>query len=109
MATHTSTPFLAILGRVFWMMLGPMLLVLMTFMIATTGNGWLTHADFGFLGILVAIMIARWLEFRGGNPQTAEGQPATPAHLRRYLIAVVVLGLGLWVMANVVGNYLLPS
>lgn len=109
MAVETRTPFLPILCRVFWLMLGPLLLVVLTFMIATTGNGWLTPADVGFLGILVALMIARWLEFRGGNPQTAEGEPATPAHLRRYLIVVVAFGLGLWIVANIVGNYVLAS
>lgn len=104
MPAESNTLVLPILGRVFWLMLGPLLLVLMTFIIASTGNGWLTPADLVFFGILVALVIARWLEFRGGNPQTAEGQPATPEHFRRYLIVVIALGLGLWLIANIVGN-----
>lgn len=109
MATESRTPFLPILCRVFWLMFGPLLLVVLTFIIATTGNGWLTPADWGFLGTLVALLIARWLEFRGGNPQTSEGQPATSAHLRRYIMVVVVCGLGLWITANIIGNYVLAS
>lgn len=109
MSNNENTSLLGVLGRLIWMMLGPMGLVLMTFLVIKTGDGWLTGADFGYFGILAAMMFARWLEFHGGNPQTAEGQPATSEHLRRYLIGVAVLGLSAWVIANIVGNYLLAS
>lgn len=98
-----------ILARLFWMMIGPMLLALFAYLIIKTGNGWLTGFDFAFLGVAAAMMLARWLEFRGGHAKTAEGEPATPAHLRRYLIGVAVLGLAVWVIANIIGNYVLSG
>jgi hypothetical protein len=107
MTNNTSTSLTAVLARVFWMLLGPLLLLLMTFTVVQTGNGWSTTADFAFLGILGAMMLARWLEFRSGEAQTADGDPATPQDLRRYLIGVAGLGLSVWVAANVVGNYML--
>ena len=77
-----------VLARLFWMMFGPILLAVFAYLIIKTGNGWLTRFDFAFLAILGGVILARWLEFRGGNPRTAEGEPATAAHLRRYVIAV---------------------
>jgi hypothetical protein len=107
MQPATQPSLLGLVGRVFWMLLGPLLLGVTTYMIIRTGNGWLTIADLAFLGLLAGMMLGRWLEFRGGNPQTAEGEPAGPHHLRRYLIAVLMIGLAIWVIANIVANYLL--
>ena len=97
----------ATLSRLYWMMVGPIILGMMAFVIARDGNGWLTAADFGYFGALALTMMARWLEFRGSNPQTADGQPATSGHLRRYLMMLSVIGIASWVLANIVGNYLI--
>lgn len=98
-----------VLARMFWMMLGPILLAVFTYLIIKTGNGWMTRMDVAYLGILAGILLARWLEFRGGNPRTAEGEPATPAHLRRYIIAVSLLGVAIWIVANLLGNHWLAG
>jgi hypothetical protein len=96
-----------VLIRLYWMMLGPLLLALLAYVVIKTGNGWVTGADIGFLAVLAGLLLARWLEFRGGNPRTAEGEPATPAHLRRYVIGAATVGLAVWVGANILGNYVL--
>lgn len=97
------------LGRAFWMMIGPMLLVPITYKIIEHGNGWLTSFDFIFLGTLAVMLFARWFEFYKGKPRTAEGTPATPEHLRRYVLGVVAIGVPLWIAANVLGNYILAG
>jgi hypothetical protein len=109
MADNNNSSFLPFFGRLFWMLLGPTLLLVLAFVIVGTGNGWLTGADFGYLGILAAVMVARWLEFRAGNPRTSVGEPATQKHLYRYLVGVAVVGLAVWVAANVLGNHVLTS
>jgi hypothetical protein len=101
---QTTSP-LALLGRIFWMMLGPMVLAILAFNIAKRGNGWFTGVDIAFLVILVGLLFARWLEFLGGSPQTSTGDPATPRHLRQYAVGALSLGLGVWVIANVLGNH----
>jgi hypothetical protein len=89
------------------MMLGPMMLIPITFKIIEYGNGWLTVFDFVFLGVLAAMILARAFEFFKGNPRTADGTPATRTHLRKYAAGVIGIGLPLWVVANVIGNYLM--
>ena len=99
------TKLSAVFSRVFWMMIGPLCLALLAFTIVQIGSGWATWADFGYLAVLGGMLLARWLEFRQGNPQTADGQPATATHLRHYIRAAIPLGLGMWVVANVIGNH----
>jgi hypothetical protein len=77
-----STSGLAPLGRIFWMMVGPASLFLLAIAIARDPSGWFTPRDFAFLFVLAAMIAARLLEFRG-DPHTASGEPATPAHFRR--------------------------
>lgn len=90
--------------RLFWMMIGPAILVLLTSSVAAQGGGWAAPQDLAFLVVLAAVILARWFEFRSGNPQTSTGDPATPADLRRYVIGATVIGLSVWVVANVIGN-----
>lgn len=101
------TPTYAGCARMFWMFPGPMLLLMLAYQIASKGGGWFTVIDAVFFTVLGALLLARWAEFRGGSPQTAEGEPATLAHLRRYVIAAGALGLVVWVIANAIGNQLL--
>jgi hypothetical protein len=51
----------------------------------------------------------RYLEVRAGNPMKPDGDPATPADFRRYLLMVAVIGPLLWIVANVVGNHVLAG
>lgn len=84
---------------------GPMFLAVLALAIANTGRGGFTPTDFGYLAVMAGLILARWQEFRGGRPETASGEPATPGHLRRYAPAVVLIGAGVWVAVNLVGDH----
>jgi hypothetical protein len=104
---NNASSFADLLARIFWMMIGPLCLALLAFTIIRIGSGWLTWADMAYMAVLWGMLLARWLEFRGGNPRTGDGQPATPVHLRRYVKSAIPLGIGMWFVANVLGNHLL--
>jgi hypothetical protein len=108
MRAHTDSPVLATLGRLTWMLLGPLALVVTAFAIVSKGQGWLTSADLAFFIVLAVLPLGRWLEFRHGSPLTATGEPATPTHLRRYAAVVAASGLGVWCLANLLANHWLP-
>jgi hypothetical protein len=99
----------AVLARILWMFLCPMILLILTMTIVTKGDGWLTPADYAFLAILTVMILARVWEFRLGNPQTASGDPATPADLPRYVAGAAILGLAVWAVANYFGNHWLAN
>ncbi len=96
-----------VLGRLMWMLFGPMLLCLITYGIVTSGSGWLTTRDAAF-GVVIALMAGgRWWEHRSGAAMTATGEPATEEHLTRYVQILLPLAAGVWVLANVLGNHVL--
>jgi len=105
MTPAQSTPVLPVFGRFFWMMLGPILLFLIWLGGINQGGGWLTIADFAFLAIVGGLILARWLEFRGGQPKTPMGEPATWDQFRRYALVVALGGLTAWVLANLAANH----
>lgn len=100
----TPTPGYAGFARIFWMFLGPMILAMIAFTIASEGGRWLTATDATFGAVLGGILLSRWAEFHAGDPKTAEGEPATPAHLRKYVLVVSILGVAAWAAANVIGG-----
>jgi multisubunit Na+/H+ antiporter MnhB subunit len=102
--TSTPTPGYAGFARIYWMVVGPMLLAMTAFKIASQGGGWFTSTTLVFFLVLGVLPLSRWAEFRGGSPQTAEGDPATPAHLRRYVVVVFLLGVVVWIAANAIGT-----
>jgi hypothetical protein len=96
----------AVLGRAFWIMFGPLLLTASGFMILfRTGTGWRTGADITFLATVVLMVLARWAEFSGGEPLKSTGEPATPQDLRRFTGAVLIGGLVFYILANLLSNY----
>lgn len=86
------------------MMIGPAILFLLALTIARDSSGWFTRKDIAFLAVLGGMILGRFLEFRGGDPRTADGQPATREHLRRYALAILPIGLAVWAVANLIGN-----
>ena len=91
-----SSPLAAALWRLTWMLLGPLALVLCAIGVVRARNTSPSGADVAYLAVLGLMLLARWLEFRGGDPRTASGEPAAPGHLRRYLVVAGFLGVAIW-------------
>ncbi len=108
MAVPRNDSQAALFGRIFWMMIGPaLLLVSAAVIINSPRTGWHTGADIVFLVVLAGMILGRWLEHRGGDPRNAMGEPAAPGELGRYILVVFVAGATVWVLANLISNYLL--
>ena len=110
--TTPSTPVeitnLWVLGaRVTWIILGPALLVGLTYAIVIGGNGWLTFLDLAFCVVAGLILLGRWVEQRSGAAMTTKGEPSTPEDLRRYVSTLIPVVSAVWVVANIVGNHVL--
>ena len=105
--SSSTTPLISVFGRLFWMMVGPLGLVLTTYFIVSSGTGWTTPADIIYFVVLGGMILGKWLEFRGGSPETQTGERATAADLRRYILMVVIAGPAVWIVANILGNYVL--
>jgi hypothetical protein len=107
MSSSNTTRLIPVFSRLFWMIVGPLVLVLATYFIVNSGSGWTTTADLLFFVTLGGMILGRWFEFRGGNPETSTGDLATVADLRRYILTVIVVGPTVWAIANILGNHVL--
>ena len=97
------TSFGVLFSRVMWLLIGPGILLFTTFGNLLRWSGWLTAIDAAYF-IAVALMIwGRWVEQRSGTATTAMGEPATIAHFRRYVRALLPLSAASWVAANLLG------
>ena len=104
MASPPSTSIIGVLSRLFWMMAGPATLLLLAYTLAENEKGWFAPSSIAFLVVLAVVVIARWLD-----PQTSDGEPTTPAHLRRFTVSTVGIGLVAWAVVNLLGNHWLAS
>jgi hypothetical protein len=104
MASNQTTSIAQIFARIIWMVVGPATLALLLFSITSQGRGWLAPVSLAFPAVLILVIIARWLD-----PLTSDGEPSTPAHLRQYVVRTLGLGLGAWVVANLLGIYWLGA
>ncbi len=105
MPSQKTPSTLTLLSRLTWKMLGPFALALLTLSVVAKGANGFTGVDVGYFAVLGAMFLGRWLEFRSGHPQKATGESATAADTRRYLLVTGVLGLMIWVIANVLGSH----
>jgi hypothetical protein len=102
--TETMTSAPALVGRLFWMMIGPFALAICALSIVGRRDGWLSALDLMYFVVFGGMLLGRWIEFRYSRPMTAAGEPATADHLRRYTLVLSILAIGAWVAANLVGN-----
>lgn len=109
MSAQHSTSSTAVLARIFWMAMGPVFLAVFSLTIVNRGSGWITPLDIAYFVVLLGMVVARWVEFKDGDPRTAFGEPATRAHLRKFIVLILGAGIGIWVLANFVGNHLLKG
>jgi hypothetical protein len=107
MSRSSTTTVPALIGRILWMMVGPITLVLLAVSIAQRWDGWFTLPGLAYFVALLGTVLGRWLEFRCGVPMTATGEPATADHLRRYALAFGTIGVGIWLVANLAGDHLM--
>ena len=95
-----------LLGRLMWMVLGPMLLLVITYAIVTS-EGWFTISDAAFAVVIGLMLGGRSIEQRSGTAMTATGEPATIEHFERYVKILLPVAAVVWVVANVMGNLIL--
>lgn len=104
-----ATSIGVVLSRIFWMLFGPLFLVLLLFLSSERGGGWLTPTDVVYFVVLAGLVVARWIEFRGGDPRTSTGDPATIDQLRKYAIVTILVGVMAWIAVKMLSGIAAPT
>lgn len=85
---------LAALLRVFWMAVGNLALFFCAMFAARQPAP--SVLDGVFVAIVVLLIVARYFDVTRCRGQTADGEPATLAHWRRYALGIVPVAAGVW-------------
>lgn len=89
------------LPRLVWMGVGNIGLIVAALAISKSA-GW-TVADLLFWLVVAGLIGTRYVDIVRCQGMTADGQPATLAHFRRYAIVLLVIALVLWTAARALG------
>jgi len=94
------------LGRIVWMGAGPALMAIcLVLLFDARRTSWFMMLDVVFAAALLITIGGRWLEHQGADPRTANYEPATSAHLKRYVIVTATAAIALWVIVKLVAVY----
>jgi len=88
------------LVRAFWMIVGNVALLFCAFAILRHRGSFLSVADAIFWAIVFCLGAARFLDVVKLRGHTASGEPASTAHLRRYLLFLLAVSAILWTLAH---------
>jgi hypothetical protein len=93
------------LMRLFWMMIGNVILLLCAYRITQHQSSVLSIADAFYWTIVGSLLAARYVDIRCFCGTTADGDPATMAHWRRYARGLGVVSTALWLGAHAIAYY----
>jgi hypothetical protein len=96
-------------GRLMWFIIGPALLLGLTYGMVTRRNGWFTPLDAAYFVVVGLMVLGRWKEQHSGVATTAEGKPATWDHYHRYIRLLLPVAAIVWVLVKITANYILDG
>lgn len=102
MQTQADVPVngFGILARIYWMFLGNVLLLFLLALLFTKAPSFPSLLDAAYGGVVVSLILVRFVDIRWLKGETGEGQPATLTHWRRYTILLGSVGIGAWLLAR---------
>jgi len=95
---------LAILARIFWMLLGNFALMICTANIFMGESGSTRASDIIFWCVVPALIIVRFLDIKFLDGRTTTGEPATLSHWRKYAIVLAVISAAIWSAAHMAAH-----
>lgn len=97
---------LGCLIRLYWMGLGNAVLFFSAILIAQRREDFLSELDAVYGSAVFSLVMFRYIDIKYFKGNTSTGEPATMAHWKRYMRAMLVLALFAWGMVHWVSYYL---
>jgi hypothetical protein len=102
------TSVIGLLLRLFWMFLGNIALGVSILMVLAERETVFSVADIIYGISLPLLVAARYLEITRYKGTTAEGEPATISHWKRYTVALLVFSIGAWSLCHGISFWVGP-
>ncbi|MCX5635527.1 MAG: hypothetical protein NTW55_06805 [Planctomycetota bacterium] len=107
-ATNKQDSIAGLLARIFWMLIGNMVLVI-SMIITLQHKGSMFHAaDLVFWITIAALILVRYLDIKFWGGMTAAGGPATIANWNRYAVALLTGSTAVWIIFHAI-NYMMVA
>ena len=106
---HKYDPPAGCFFRLFWMMIGNLVLLFCAYFIAQHRSSLLSIADAFYWIVVGSLLAARYVDIRYLYGLTAEGDPASMADWRRYAVLVLIASTGLWLVVHAVAVFYQPA
>lgn len=106
--TDKQASGLAIIARLFWMVLGNAILVFSIVFILQHKGEMFHAADVVFWITVAALVLARYVDIKFWGGLTTTGLPASMAHWTKYVTLLLIFSAAVWVLAHAV-NYLVVN
>lgn len=91
-----------LIARITWMMAGNAALAVIAVLILQAGSP--SALDVFFWGVVVALLAVRYVDVTRLGGLTADGEPASIGHWRRYALYLVGATAALWTLAHAGGR-----
>jgi len=102
---HKYDPPAGCFLRLFWMMIGNVLLLFCAFGIVQHRSTVLSIADAFYWASVGCLLAARYVDIRYAQGLTANGDPATMTHWRRYAVLLVPVASGIWLIVHAIAYF----
>ncbi len=105
----TVTSFAVLGSHLFWVVLGPLVLLLLLWGTTASESGWVAALDIAFFVVVASMIFGRWLDQRSGQGTTSAGEQSTWRDFRRYAWSLPIVAASAWIVANLLGNHVLDG
>ena len=99
-----DSPF-GLIARLFWMLVGNVILFFLTIFILLNQGKMFNDADVVFWITVAVLVPTRYFDIKLLDSLTATGRPASMAHWRKYTIFLLICSTAVWVLSHAI-NYL---
>ncbi len=93
------------LARLFWMMLGNLVLAVTAFKIFEGPSLALTWADAVYWLTVACLVGVRYADIRYWDGKKADGEPATMTDWRRYSLLLLIAAAAAWILLHAVAEH----
>ena len=90
------------LARIFWMLIGNVILFFLAMSIYQR-HTTLSWFDLAYWIAVLLLVLIRYCDIKYLGGLTAQGQPASIAHWRKYVILLLLIATGVWLVAHGLG------
>ena len=91
--------------RLFWLLLGNALLVIVALQILVREWGGFSGLDVAYWSVVLLLLAARYADVRYFKGTTAEGKPSTLGDWRRYAFILVLSAGAVWLAVHLLGAF----